>query len=144
MGLAATKTEVFASVYSENKIQVLDPESGLPTRTIDCLRPRGLTVDAAGNLFAVSFGLDQQAQVLEFKGAAVPGVPVITAGLVAPFSVAVDTSGNFHVTDGGASQQVKTFSPAGKSISTVGKLGGRGWAGTYDNASYRNPKWHRR
>jgi hypothetical protein len=52
IGLAATQNEVFASVYSQNILQVLDVATGRPTRTLACYRPRGLTLDAKGNLHA--------------------------------------------------------------------------------------------
>ncbi len=41
MGLAATDKEVFASIYSQNLIQVMDIESGKATRTLTCLRRAG-------------------------------------------------------------------------------------------------------
>jgi len=50
-GLAASSTEVFAPVYSQNIIQVMDPQTGKPTRTLACPAPRGVALDANGNLF---------------------------------------------------------------------------------------------
>ena len=41
IGLAATAKEIFASVYSQNLIQVLDVDSGQPTRTLACPRRAG-------------------------------------------------------------------------------------------------------
>lgn len=139
IGLAATATEVFASVYSQNIIQVLDAASGKQTRTLACPRPRGLTLDAKGNLYAVCFGTDQVPQVVRFNGVIGEARPVVTSNLVAPVGVAVDSSGNITVTDEGTSQQVKTFSPDGKLVRTLGKEGGRTWAGTYDPSSYLDP-----
>jgi len=139
LGLAATANEVFASIYSQNIIQVLDVETGKPTRTLPCPRPLGLTLDAKGNLYAVSYGTDQPPEVVRFDG--VNGKPsvVVSEGLVAPLGVAVDASGQITVTDGGASQQVKTFSADGKLIRTLGKEGGRAYAGTYNPSGYRDP-----
>ena len=139
LGIAATETEVFAAIYSKNIIQVLDVETGQPTRTLDCPAPRGLTLDAQGNLYAVSFGVNQPAQIVRFKGVTGAATPMITSGLVAPYGVAVDRAGQITVTDEGKSQQVKTFSPDGKLVRTLGKEGGRPWAGTYDPTSYRDP-----
>lgn len=138
-GLAATAGEVFASVYSQNIIQVFDAESGQLTRTLSCPRPRGLALDAKGNLYAISFGTDAAAQVVRFNGVQGTPVPVVTGGLVAPVGVTVDDSGRISVTDEGASQQIKTFSPDGKLARTLGKKGGRPWAGAYDPTSYRDP-----
>jgi len=139
LGLAATANEVFASIYSQNIIQVLDVDSGQPTRTLSCTRPRGLALDAQGNLYAVSFGTDQSPQIVRFEGVQGTAKPVVTSGLVAPVGVAVDASGQISVTDEGASQQIKTFSSDGKLVRTLGKEGGRPWAGAYDPTSYRDP-----
>ena len=76
---------------------------------------------------------------MRFEGVTGAAKPVITRGLVAPVGVTVDTSGQISVTDEGASQQVKTFSPEGTLLRTLGKEGGRPWAGAYDPASYRDP-----
>ena len=109
IGLAATDKEVFASVYSQNIIQAIDVESGQPTRTLPCPRPRGLALDGKGNLYADSYGSDQPAQIVRFDGAAGAAKAVVKGNLVAPVGVAVDAKGNISVTDEGPSQQVKTF-----------------------------------
>lgn len=139
VGLAATATEVFASVYSRNIIQVLDPETGAQTRALACPGPRGVCVDARGDLYAVSYVPGRPPRVLKFVGARGEGRPVVTAGLAAPWGVAADAQGNLHVSDGGASQQVKTFSPAGRLLAAWGKRGGRAAFGTYDPSSFRDP-----
>ncbi len=64
---------------------------------------------------------------------------MVTSGLVAPVGVAIDPNGGINVTDQGPSQQVKTFDADGKLLRTLGKEGGRSWAGTYDNTSYLAP-----
>lgn len=138
-GLAASASEVFASVYSQNVIRVLDPETGAPVRELACPGPRGLARDFSGNLFAVSYVPGRMAQVLEFPNGRGAGQPVVTRGLLAPWGLAVDAAGRIHVSDEGASQQVKTFSPAGALIAVLGKAGGRPWAGAYDPASFLQP-----
>jgi len=139
VGLAATATEVFASVYSQNIIQVLDAETGQPTRTLLCPAPRGLALDAQGNLYAVIYGVNQPSQVVRFDGVQGTAKPVVTSGLVSPLGVTVDASGQISVTDEGASQQIKTFAPDGKLVRALGKEGGRPLEGTYDPTSYRIP-----
>jgi len=139
LGIAATVNEVFVSVYSKDIIQVLDVESGQPTRTLPCPAPRGLALDAKGNLYAVTYGAKQPPQVVRFDEVQGTAKQVITSGLVSPMGVAVDATNQITVTDEGASQQIKTFSPDGKLIRTLGKKGGRTRAGTYDPTSYRIP-----
>jgi hypothetical protein len=139
IGLAATATEVFVSVYSQNIIQVLDVTSGKPTRTLACPRPRGLALDGQGNLYAVCYGTDQPAQVVRFNGATGGAQPIIMTDLTAPVGVAVDAMSQITVTDEGTSQQIKTFSPDGKLTRTLGRQGGRPWSGAYDATSYRDP-----
>jgi len=139
VGVAATAKEVFASVYSANAIQVFDTETGEPVRTLACPSPRGLALDAAGNLYVASFGANQPPQILRFQGTHGEASPIVTAGLEAPYGVAVDAQGRISVTDEGSSQQVKGFAPDGKLIRTWGKKGGRAWAGTYDKSSYLGP-----
>lgn len=144
IGLAATATEVFLSSYSQNRILVIDPATGKQTRTLDCVGPRGVALDTAGNVYAASFvpaAGDKTAtgQVVRFDAAAGTGKSVVASGLVSPWDVAVDCSGRIHVTDLGDSQQVKVFSPAGDLVATLGKKGGRPWTGAYDGDSYLRP-----
>ncbi len=139
IGAAATDKEVFVPIYSKNIIQVLDVESGQPTRTIDCPAPRGLAIDSAGNLYAASFGTAQPPQILRFDGVQGTPKPVVTQELMAPVGVAVDSQGRISVTDEGDSQQVKIFNADGTLVRTLGKKGGRPWAGAYDNSSYLSP-----
>ena len=139
VGLAASRAEVFASVYSRNIIQVLDPGTGALVRTLACPGPRGVCLDARGDLYAVSYVPGRPARVLKFGGGRGAGRPVVTAGLAAPWGVAADAKGDLHVSDGGASQQVKTFSPQGRLLAAWGKHGGRAALGTYDPSSFRDP-----
>ena len=139
LGLAATDREVFASIYSQNLIQVFDAETGQPTRTLICPSPRGLALDRDGNLYAVSYGTDQAPEIVRFDLAAGNGKPVVTAGLSAPLGVTVDVAREIAVTDEGPSQQVKIFSSNGKLLHTYGKAGGRPWIGTYDPDAFLAP-----
>lgn len=138
-GLACSVAEVFSSVYSQDKIQVLDAETGAITRTLSCPGPRGLCLDKSGNLFAVSYVSGKSAQVVKFAAAQGSAVPAVTEGLVAPWGVAVDAQGAIHVSDEGKSQQVKTFSADGKFVNALGKAGGRAYAGTYDPDAFLHP-----
>ena len=139
MGLAANSREVFASVYSKNKIRVLSAHTGGLLRSLECAGPRGVCLDRQGDLFAVSYVPGKPGKIVEFIHAAGVGRVVVGSHLAAPWSVAVDGAGRIHVTDEGASQQVKVFSPTGQLIQTLGKRGGRPWAGKYVAANYLDP-----
>ena len=139
VGLAATATEVYASAYTHNSIRVFNAETGALLRELPCPGPRGLALDAQGNLYAVSFVPGKTAQVVKF--AAGNGTPqvVVSTRLIAPWDVAVDAKQRLHVTDGGSSQQIKVFDAAGKFLRAIGKQGGRPWAGKYDARALLNP-----
>ncbi len=138
-GLAANATEVFASVYSKNQIRVFSARSGRLLRTLACSGPRGLCLDAAGNLWAASYVPGRPGGIMEFAHAAGTARRVVTTDLVAPWGVAVDAAGRIHVTDDGSSQQVKVFSPNGQLVQTLGAPGGRPWSGKYQATSYLEP-----
>ena len=138
-GLAATATEVFASVYSKNQIRVLSAQSGRLVRTLSCAGPRGVCLDAAGNLYAVSYVPGKPGRIIKFAHAAGAGHTIVDTALGAPWAVAVDAAGRMHVTDDGASQQVKVFSQQGQLLQTLGVRGGRPWSGKYVAANYLEP-----
>lgn len=139
VGLAAGEREVFASVYSQHLIQVLDAETGAPTRTLSCPGPRGLALDARGNLFAVSFVDGQAPCIVRFDGARGMGRVAVSKDLGAPWDVAVDKSGRIYVSDGAHSQQIKVFAPDGNLAARRGTAGGRAWAGRDNPNAFLNP-----
>ncbi|NNM88086.1 MAG: hypothetical protein HKL95_06170 [Phycisphaerae bacterium] len=138
-GLAANAHQVFASVYSKNQIRIFNPHTGQLTGSLACAGPRGVCLDSKGNLFAVSYVPGQPGKIVEFVHAAGASREVVADHLAMPWHVAVDSQGNIHVTDEGASQQVKVFSPQGRLIQTLGKRGGRPWAGKYEATNYLEP-----
>ena len=142
VGVAVHGGEVFAPVYSRNIIQVMDAASGKSVRVLALAGPRGVAVNARGDLYAVSYVAGQTPRVVKFSGAKGDAQNVVTGNLVAPWDVAVDETGRVFVSDGGASQQIKVFATGalrGARKWTMGKPGGRTWAGTYDPTSFLNP-----
>ncbi len=137
--VAANRTEVFCPVYSKNQIRVLNPHTGSLMRTLNCPGPRGVCLDAQGNLFAVSYLPGQPGKVLEFIHATGAAQTVVADDLAMPWHVAVDALGHIHVTDEGASQQVKVFSATGRLLQTLGRRGGRPWVGKYVAGNYLLP-----
>ena len=138
VGIAASDREVFAAVYSQNIVQVLDPETGKPTRTLPCPGPRGVCLDRHSDLYVVSYVAGRTPRVLKFAQGRGAGVAVIAQGLSLPWDVAVDAVGRLHVSDE-ATQQVKTFTAGGAPLPAWGRKGGRPYAGVYDANSFLNP-----
>ncbi|HEY3330447.1 MAG TPA: sugar-binding protein [Capsulimonadaceae bacterium] len=138
-GIAASTKELYISIHSLDKIVVLDAETAQTIRELNCPGPRGVALDAAGNLYAVSCALGQKPQVLKFASGTTDPKTLVVNSLEAPFGIAVDLSGDIAVTDNGGNQQVRLFSQAGKLMRTFGKLGGRPFEGAYDSTGFLKP-----
>ncbi|HSI83249.1 MAG TPA: hypothetical protein VK970_05670 [Candidatus Methylacidiphilales bacterium] len=86
---------LYVSIYSADKVLVLDIKTGKVTSELKVRGPRGLAVNGTGDLFAVSYvpGLQGIAEVLRFEKGAGAGTPVISekGALDAPFGIAVDS-----------------------------------------------------
>jgi hypothetical protein len=142
VALAASDSEVYAPVYSQNKIQVLDAATGKPLRELSCPGPRGVALSAGGDLYAVSYVAGKTPQVLAFAQGRGEARVVISGGLAAPWDLSLDARGRLFVSDGGESQQVKVFEltlRGAKLARSLGRAGGRPWAGAYKADAFRNP-----
>ena len=126
MGLACDGKRLYASLYYENRIVVVDPDKGETVGTYAVDHPAGLAGGAPGTLYAIS---GTTVVKVDAKGKT---TPVVTAGLEAPVGLARDRAGNLYVSDWGAAMCVKAFGPDGKLIRTIGTLGGRPLSGKYD------------
>ena len=100
--------------------------------------PRGLAVDAAGNVFIADSRNNRIRKVSAAgiittvagngqRGFSGDGGPAIDASLNSPFGVAVDTAGNLYIADSN-NRRVRKVSPEGM-ISTVAGSGQRGFSG---------------
>jgi len=138
VGIAASTREIFVPIYSQNIIRVLDPATGAMVREISCPSPRGLSLDARGDLYAVSYAAGKS-QIVKFSGAKGAAQVVVQSDLDAPWDVAAGSDGRIFVSDMGKSQQVKAFDANGKLLQSIGKSGGRAWQGTYDNKAFLHP-----
>ena len=132
LGLAAAGGKLYVSMFYEDKILVIDADKGEPVDELRLRRPAGLTADAEGNVYAIS---ETRIVRIDAKGRA---TPVVTAGLEAPIGLACDGSGSIYVTDWRGAMCVKVFSPGGKLLRTIGRIGGRSLTGRYDpNGMFR-------
>ncbi|HEX4147182.1 MAG TPA: sugar-binding protein [Pirellulales bacterium] len=133
LGLAAAGGRLYASLFHQGQIVVVDPEKGEAVGQIALEHPAGLAADASGAVYALS---NQRLMKIAPDG----GQPVLVAeGLSAPVGLATDRQGNLYVSDWGNAMCVKVFSPHGRLLRTIGLVGGRSLAGTYDPSGMFRP-----
>jgi FlgD Ig-like domain len=133
-GLALSNGRLYVPVMLDDKLFVVDAESGKILNTVSIPSPRGI---AAGNgkIYLLS---GKNLITLDPDGKPI-GSPIIS-NLDDPSSLALDAEGNFYVSDRGASQQVKVFTPEGKPLREIGLLGGRPRNGIYDPKGLLDPR----
>jgi hypothetical protein len=128
LGIAAVVGKLYISLSYENKLLVLDAETGKPTGdAIPLDSPAGLAVLGDHTLLAVSGTKVVQVDLVS-RGVS----PFISTGLSAPDSIALDRQGQIYVSDWGDSFQVKAFDQSGKFLRAIGKAGGRPWVGKWN------------
>lgn len=100
--------------------------------------PRGITIDAAGNLF-VTQGTDYLIRKISPFGIVTTVTPPASAAkLYVPTGITVDAAGNLYVTD--FSSAVKKISPKGDVTIVAGHSGTGADDGKGNAASFNNPK----
>jgi hypothetical protein len=131
----------YVSLYYEDRIAIVDLQSGKVEGELKLAKPFGLGFDSRGDLYAVSRGSGgDTGSVVRFTAAAGEPLPVIEKDLLLPVYLAVLGDGRIAVTDAApASQQVKLFSPEGNLLEARGKAGGRPWAGKYEPENFLRP-----
>ena len=133
-GIALNNGRLYVSVLLDDKLFVVDAESGQLLTTVSIPSPHGLAVHN-GQIFLAS---EKTVIQLDADGKPV-GTPVIS-GLEAPSGLATDAAGNFYVADGGNAQQVKVFTATGKPLREIGMKGGRPRNGIYNPAGLLDPR----
>jgi hypothetical protein len=128
LGIAAAADKLYISMPYENKLLVLDAQTGTPAGgDIPLPSPAGLAALDDHTLIAVS-----GTQVVKVDLGTKKVSSFISTGLDAPDSIALDSRGRVYVSDWGASFQVKAFDRAGRFIRAFGTPGGRPWVGKWD------------
>ena len=126
LGLAAANGRLYASLFHQGQIVVVDPEKGQAVGQIAIEHPAGLAADTSGAVYALS-----GRRLVKITPDGTQSV-LVAEGLSAPVGLAADTQGNLYVSDWGAAMCVKVFSPQGQLLRTIGRVGGRPLAGAYD------------
>ena len=151
-GAVLVDAKLYVSLRQENRILVVDPETGRATGEIKLESPGFLAADR-GSLVAFSGAalvrIDLKTQTakplftpaLSAAMAFPPGTddfsPAKTARVVT--GLAVSSAGEIFVSDNGIDQNVKVFSSEGKLLREVGRKGGRPLAGPWDFSGMYQP-----
>ena len=134
--IAVGQDEFFVPFHYRGVIKVYDLESGKLKRELPCAYPAGVTLDEAGNLYAISGG----SQIVRFDRGEEPArnyasIPRWLQGQ--PWDLAV-RGNELYLSDNRASHQVAKFIN-GKFTGYLGTPGGRVISGRYDPSRMRNP-----
>jgi len=132
-GLAAMGKYLYASLHFSNKLLKIDAEKGELVKEIPLASPAGLVSDGK-QLLAIS----EKKVVKVLSDGTFQNV--IRDGLKAPIALALDQKGNIYVSDWADQMNVKVFSPTGKYLRHIGKLGGRSLVGPYDASGMFLPR----
>ncbi|MEO6228745.1 MAG: T9SS type A sorting domain-containing protein [Ferruginibacter sp.] len=126
-GLAVQKNGNFLFVARSglDQLQVLDKTTGALLQTLTYSTPRGLCVDANGNLWMATGTNAVEKYTVNSNGTLSTAILTLT-GLTDPLATQVSADGTLiSVADGANSQQVKFFNNnTGASTSTLGVAGG--------------------
>jgi hypothetical protein len=136
LGMAVLQKRIYISMPYENKLLVLDAETGAALNDdIPLNSPAGLCVLDDHTLLAVS-----GAAIVKVDVNTKQVTPFISEHLVAPDSIALDSQRRIYVSDWGNSFQVKTFDASGRFLHAIGKPGGRPWVGKWDSNGLLVPR----
>ena len=127
-GLAVDNDRVYVALTSDDKLLILDKNTGKLMREVAIPSPRGVAV-RNGRVYLLS-----DRQLLALDG------PTIVAGLDDPSGLAVDAAGNFYIAERGAAQQVRVVAPTGKTLRMIGLAGGRPREGHFNPAGMLDPR----
>ncbi len=132
-GFAVVGNKAWIAVTNENRLLVINLETGHPEDDLQLPSPSGLCRAGATQLLACS-GTSVVRVNLPTRT-----VQPVLEGLTAPRAVAVDRADNLYVSELGESQQIKKFSPEGRLLATFGEPGGRALTvPKYDPLQFRN------
>lgn len=132
--LAAVDDSTLAlSCSFENKILLIDMETGTVKGEAELKAPQGLAVDAKGTLYAIS-----ESTLGRYDLKSRQFTP-IAANLDSPSMLACDGEGNVYASLAGKTMQVWKFNKDGKVLLKYGKEGGRPSLGKFDPAGMLNP-----
>ncbi len=117
----------------ENKIKLLNAETGDVQREVSVAQPSSVVLDSDGSLIVLS-----QGRLLRVTPAGA-SQPFTDATFPEGAGLAIDATRNIYLAVRGREQNVKVFSANGKLLREIGKRGGRPLHGAYLPGGMRNP-----
>ena len=136
-GLAVYNGLLVAALPDLNQLLFVDARAHKTLGTANLENPRGLAFDGQGRLLALS-----GAQLLRFtlgeNPAQLPTPEIIARDLDEPRGLTLDGNGDIYVSQRGKSHNVAVFSPDGKRLRAIGKVGAPA-VGAYDPAKMHAP-----
>jgi len=127
IGLSVHDDLVAVSAARDDKVILANWKTGEKAGEFSVKRPTGLQFEKDGKIVVAS-GND----LLRLDPATGQTKPLAAGVLDNPWGMALDAAGNIFVSNCGRTMAVKVFSPDGKFLRTVGKVGGRPWEGAFD------------
>jgi hypothetical protein len=121
-----------ACIKAENKVKLLDSETGDIRAELNINAPEAITFATDGKMVVPSENrlvvLSTDGKTTAFNNATYEGR-----------SLATGADGNIYLSVRGSEQNVKVFDATGKLLREIGKRGGRPLVGAYDANGMRNP-----
>ena len=133
-GLAVDAGRIYVSVFLDNKLAIVDSQSGKMLDMVDLDSPSGVAA-FGGSIFVLS-----GRKLLKLDRDGKNPAAVVETGLDDPVGLAIDADGSFYVSDCGTAQQVKVLSAAGKLVRKIGVDGGRPRNGVYNPKGLLDPR----
>ncbi len=125
--------ELAVCLAKENKVRLLDAETGDVRKDLPVPAPRSVAYAADGTMFVLSQG------TLLRLGADGQFKPFSTQAFPEGQGVTLDKDGNVYLSVRGSQQNVKVFGPDGTLVREIGRSGGRPTHGVYDPSAMRDP-----
>ncbi|MCM8785771.1 MAG: hypothetical protein NC827_04275 [Candidatus Omnitrophica bacterium] len=132
-GIACDEKYIYVTLYYEDKILVIDIETGDQVKVIEGIKkPIGIDVDQK-NIYVVSedkvIKIDKEEQEKT----------TIIKNLDTPYGICLDEKGNIYLSLRGEQQNIKVFTNKGNFIRDIGKKGGRPVEGKHEPENLRYP-----
>ena len=134
MGFAYAYGKLWVSLYFDESLVSINPDTMKVIKEYEFKRPCGLAVNNDGQLYAIR---DRSIVSISEIGTI---KTIVEVGLREPISFCFDKLNNIYVTDWKKLMYIKVFSPKGKPLGRIGMPGGRPLVGPYNSLVMQYPR----